>query len=144
MHQKNGFMQSQGAIVLRCQTEVKQKSASSSLESCFFSSRFFQHAIKDAKHMVCRVLILGTKFFFPSEERWKWLEPLLRRKEQPTTSLRTENLWTCFAICEIRLVLVASVLRDSWVWMSPDAWVPVNDRFCLQKSAREMVYSWHM
>lgn len=30
-------------------TEVKQKSVSSSLEPCFFSSRFSQHAIKDAE-----------------------------------------------------------------------------------------------
>lgn len=71
--------------------------------------------------MLCGVLSLGTKFFFPSGESGSDWNPYYVGSNSPLedTCLRIENFWTCFAICEMRLVL-ASVLRDSWLWMSSE------------------------
>lgn len=113
--------------------EVKHKSASSRLESCFVSSKFFQRAIKDAEHMLCGVLTLGTKFFFPSGERWKCLEPLLRRKEQPTRRYMSEDWKRLDLFCHLWNE-AGSNFSAPWfsVMVSSEGWVPVNDRFCLQ------------
>lgn len=81
-----GFYALTGSHAPGCQIEVKQKSASRSLESCFFSRRTFQHAIKDAEHTVYVVLIWGQDFSFMVGRGVPWEGAALRR-----TRLKTEG-----------------------------------------------------